>query len=256
MIPIAPGFFRPSTGSVESDPCFDEVILLLHGEGADSSTTITDSSASNKTATVYGSAQIKTAQYKYGDSSIYFDGVGDYIDYADSNDWDFGYIDYTWEFWARPDDTTAAALRRVFGQGNSTGGNSPISCALTTNGKWVVYVWNGADASPNYTTIGGDSFSSAQCEAGRWDHVAIVCKYIATPIPTNNFKLFVNGVLVDDGSPISENAQQVDTKMAIGRLGEYNGQYYKGYLDEVRFTQGCARYTEDFIPPTAAFPDQ
>jgi hypothetical protein len=50
------------------------VSLLLHGNGTNGSTTITDNSPSPKTVTAVGNAQISTAQSKYGGGSIAFDG--------------------------------------------------------------------------------------------------------------------------------------------------------------------------------------
>lgn len=77
-------------------------VLLLHGDGSDASTTISDSSpAGHGNATVAGNAQLDTAQSKFGGSSILFDGAGDYLTYADHNDWTFGANDFTVEGWVR-----------------------------------------------------------------------------------------------------------------------------------------------------------
>jgi hypothetical protein len=64
---------------VPVDPVFNNVSLLLHGNGTNGSTTITDNSPTPKTVTAVGNAQISTAQSKFGGASIAFDGTGDYL---------------------------------------------------------------------------------------------------------------------------------------------------------------------------------
>jgi hypothetical protein len=49
---------------------FGSVSLLLHGNGTNGSTTITDNSPSPKTVTAVGNAQISTAQSKFGGASM------------------------------------------------------------------------------------------------------------------------------------------------------------------------------------------
>lgn len=63
------------------------VLALLHGGGADGSTTITDELGNTWTAN--GNAQIDTAQWAFRSigSSIYFDGTGDYLSTADDAKW-------------------------------------------------------------------------------------------------------------------------------------------------------------------------
>ncbi len=85
--------------------------LLLHCEGADTTTTFTDSSTgganSPHTATAVGNAQIDTAQYKWGAASGLFDGTGDYLTVPDSADWDFfgnGADSWTIDFWVKHAD--------------------------------------------------------------------------------------------------------------------------------------------------------
>src|SRR3990167_8969973 len=73
--------------------------LLLHGDGSDASTTITDEIG--KTVTAVGNAQLDTAQKKFGTASILLDGTGDYATVPDSDDWNFGAGDFTIDFWVR-----------------------------------------------------------------------------------------------------------------------------------------------------------
>ena len=65
------------TGSqpVPVDPLFNNVSLLLHGDGTNGFTTITDSSPTPKTVTAVGNAQISTAQSKFGGAVLRLMGL-------------------------------------------------------------------------------------------------------------------------------------------------------------------------------------
>jgi len=60
--------------------------LMLHLDSSGSS--FTDSAAS-KTVTAIGDVTQTTAQYKLGNRSTVFDGNGDYLSLADSDNWNF-----------------------------------------------------------------------------------------------------------------------------------------------------------------------
>ena len=82
------------------DPYFYSNSLLLYGDGVDASTAIVDSSLNNHAITVNGDAQISTNQSKFGGSSLYFDGNGDYLTSPTNTDFEFGTGDFTVELWA------------------------------------------------------------------------------------------------------------------------------------------------------------
>ena len=65
--------------TMPSDPNISNVVLLLHGDGTNGSTTITDNSPGARTVTAHGNAQISTARKKFRTGSILFDGTGDYL---------------------------------------------------------------------------------------------------------------------------------------------------------------------------------
>src|SRR5262245_2095271 len=79
------------------------VKLLLHAEGTDGATTITDSSSVARTGAVFnGPAAIKTAQKKFGSASLFFGasaGAGGFVTYPYSADFDFGTGDFTIDAW-------------------------------------------------------------------------------------------------------------------------------------------------------------
>ena len=90
----------PSTPT--TDEYFSDVGVLLHGDGTNGSTAIVDSSTNNHTVNVNGNAQISTTKSKFGGSSMYFNGSGDYLTIPNNSSFDFGYGDFTIEFWMNP----------------------------------------------------------------------------------------------------------------------------------------------------------
>ncbi|MFA9409514.1 MAG: hypothetical protein ACERKJ_11880, partial [Candidatus Dadabacteria bacterium] len=73
--------------------------LLLHMNGTDESTTITDSGSTGHTVTAEDNAQIDTAVYKFDNASCLFDGTDDYLSVPDHADWNFGSGLFTIDLW-------------------------------------------------------------------------------------------------------------------------------------------------------------
>ena len=217
---------------VPNDQNFAFNSLLLHGDGTNGSTVITDSSGSPKAVTAFGNAQISTAQSKFGGASIAFDGTGDYLTSSSSPTLTFGTGDFTVECWARPADTSAGyrALLSDNLYGNANG------WALYQNGTsleaWVSGVYLNVITATSALT------------ASVWQHVV-------WSRASGDNRCFVNGVQV--GSTVSNSHNLIYTFASIGRVQD--GLHFNGHLDEVRYTKGIARYTANFTPPTAPFPD-
>jgi len=107
-------------------------VLLLHGNGADESTTFTDSETTPKSVTSAGSTQIDTAQYKFATGSILFDGTGDYLTTADHSDWNMADGKFTIDFWVRfnelPEDGESMIL---FSQSSDADNSAVFSLGYT-----------------------------------------------------------------------------------------------------------------------------
>jgi len=79
-------------------------ILLLHCNGDNESTTITDSALGGNaphTLTCYGDAKLTTAQKKFGSAALTFDGTGDYVKIDDAADLTMGTDNWTLEMQVR-----------------------------------------------------------------------------------------------------------------------------------------------------------
>ncbi len=90
-------------------------VLMLHGDGPDGSTTITDSSGSAHSITVHGNVHIDTSQAVFGLGGICFPGAaGDYISTPDHADFNMADGKFTFDrrvkFAALPTDGQAMVL--------------------------------------------------------------------------------------------------------------------------------------------------
>ncbi|WP_101048668.1 LamG domain-containing protein [Macromonas nakdongensis] len=226
--------FRFGGGAPAGDPHFANVSLLLHMDGTNGSTTFTDSSPTPKTVTANGNAQISTAQSRFGGASGLFDGAGDFLGY---NGLALGTQDVTIEAWARF---------------NSVSGVRPIASSRLNNGNstayWMLYV---EDGILKFQTRVGTQYiasSTASISTGVWYH-------LAATRTSGVLRVFVGGIVggttANDGfANITENS------IAVG-LFNFSGfvSYFSGHIDDLRRTDGVARYTANFTPPIAPFPN-
>ena len=93
-----------------NDPYRDNVVLHLRGYDAQSGQSFKDYSKYNRTITANGNVAHSTAQNKYGNSSIYFDGNGDYLIDPASSDFNFGTGDFTIEAWVKINQFTLLTI--------------------------------------------------------------------------------------------------------------------------------------------------
>ena len=204
--------------------------LLLHCDGTDGSTTFIDSSGLHSPS-ANGSAQIDTAQSKFGGASGLFGTFSDYVQVADSSDWDLGSEDFTIEGWLRLNSSTP----------------STCLCARTNSPSSYFYIaWEGGNL--RVRDFGGTiDFSRAVTETtGSWFHLAIVRS-------GNNFYIFKDGV--QQGTTFTSSDSFIDRTDAldIGRMSQNGNYYIDGWLDDFRWSKGIARWTSNFTPETSAY---
>ena len=195
-----------------------------------------DNAASNN-LTLYGDAKISTTQKKIGDSSVYFDGTGDYLTFPENaaNDIDGG-TDWTTEFWYRP--SAVSAFGYLLNKG-------PLGFQFYMSGNQVGFAFSAANSGSyamNLTTGSGLVLS-----ANTWYHLALV-HY------GNTYKLYVDGTVTNVSATTASNVATGGDKWALG--GATNGtNFLTGYFDEFRISK-IARYTSNFTPDTEPFPDK
>lgn len=220
----------------DGDPYFSSVSLLLHGEGADASTTFTDSGPlALSTSAVGGNAQIDTSQFKFGAASMQFDGTDDYINYAQNDAFQFGTGDMTVEFWIRRNGNMAQ-WTGIMGGGISGNGSNKFD--MQTN-----------VASDNKLVTGMGSFKMVSAIPNlTWTHIALTRA-------SNILRWFIDGTLDATSGTYSNTFNTLGSGFAIGRNEVNGGLAFNGWLDDIRLTKGVARYTAAFTAPTSPFPN-
>ncbi len=212
---------------------------LLHANGTDASTTITDSNAggSAHTWTAAGNAQIDTAQYKFGGASLLCDGTGDWVTTADSTDFTLGSGDWTIDIQVRPN--TNAAVLRIAGQGpvGLAAASTPWYIERLATNKIRAYVSNGA----TFTTID----STTSIVTGSWWQIAV-------ERDGSTLRLMVNGVQ-EATAAFSGTVPNGTNALRVGAAGEDTTTPWNGWLDEFRLSVGIARSAASLLAATAEY---
>lgn len=209
---------------MSGDPYWNEVVLALHCDGADGSTTFTDLKGNSPTISS-GTPQISTASSKFGGSSLYLPSAS-YLGYdAGSPDLDFGSDDFTFDFWL------------------STIRATPI--IIECNGLFVnLNAGNLRAGIPGIADITGGAIQNQG-----WKHVALE-RYGST------FSMYIDGALSNSAS-VGTSAIDYSTPSPLYIAYSYgiSSYQFRSYIDDIRITKGVARFKGAFSLPSAAFPD-
>lgn len=225
-----------------SHPLWDNVILAMHMDGSNASTTFTDLKGHSISAA--GNAQISTAQSKFGGASALFDGTGDYLTTGSSDSWLIGTKDFHLSCWV-----WIAAASAPDGLGNryadlvsiDDGGSVTFNLEIRGNGSTTgtgMQIYSDANGS------GGVYFSISN---GAW-HFVEVDRFKGT------LYLSLDGVL--QGS-VSYPGSLGSTSQGLHVGGRSFSTNYahclNGYIDDLIFIRGAALNVNSFTPPSAPF---
>jgi len=147
---------------------------LLNFEGADTSTTIIDDFGNSWSAV--GNAQIDTAQFKFGSSSLLLDGTGDYVESTNFTTLGNG----SWEIagWFRWNTLpTAGNNQYLFSVSNTSNVGAAVYLNNTTGTlKLALQLSSNGSSADIYNSIGGTSTSWA---TGTWYKIRLVFDALA-----------------------------------------------------------------------------
>lgn len=224
------GYKNSVAVAVASDPNFENVSLLLHGDGTNGAqnNTFLDSSTNNFTITRNGTPT-QGSFSPYNDNwSNYFNGTSDFLQ-TTGNEWSqFGTGNFTIECWVYK---------------TTNGGIIVDTRNLSTFAPWQFSVIDKIDFA-YWNPPGNESLrvtGTSTIPLYKWTH-------LAASRSSGILRVFVDGVLENSAS-VGSLIVGTSTSPYIGRSRD--GVYFGGYISNLRTIIGTALYTSNFTPPTS-----
>lgn len=220
-------------------------LLLVNGTSAG----IYDSSEITEIETV-ADTKLSTAVTKYGTTSMYFDGTGDYMLVKPTVNLEFGSGDFTIEFWLYRVGTGRMALYH-----GSFGTDWSIAMDISSvspNTSNTIGIWassNGTSWNLLNADSGGNGVGTIAVAQNTWTHIAYVRS-------GTTWMSFVNGVKDRNITGVSGSiVNRATSQKAIGAWFTVSTTptTFNGYISDFRVTKGYARYTENFTPAASSF---
>ena len=181
-----------------------------------------------------------TSQNFYG-SSVSFNGSSSRCDIPSSSDFDIGTGDFTCEAYINLDNSGSG------GRTNSVVFNKSVSSA-TSNSSF--YFGCGSNGVSLYLSTTGSSWTTwievSRTLNGRlWHHIVWQRR-------SNILEIFIDGMKQTTYAANQNNTieQDVFTSTRQCNIGtqDGSGSWFKGYIQELRFYKGVAKYTSNFVP--------
>jgi len=233
--------------------CDTNTQILLHLDGSDGSTTMTDENCDGSGAisptSVSGDAQIDTNltdAFSGNSGVLMLDGTGDSVDYADRDEFSILAAtndSWTLDMWIYITDLSANCQMASQYQ---SGSYDFWRFGVNTSGA-VIF---GAKDSGASNVVG--VFSGGTISANTWYHVAFIKV-------NTNVALYVDGSQVNTAT--QSQAYNYTYTMSIGKHTTQTGTsyYHKGYIDEFRiqksnyFNADPSTTPDSFTAPTVAY---
>ena len=219
--------------AVPTDVNFNQVSLLLHGDGTNGAqnNTFLDSSTNNFTVTRNGNTTQGT-NTPFSQADGYwsnYNPTASYLTVATNAAFTYGLSDFTMECWVYL--TTTGAIQYVIDQRNSGTANAVIPAIYVSAANVLTYFVSNAAQITGTTAL----------TVGTWYHVAVSRSTLST-------KMFLNGV--QEGSTYVDANNYAASRVVIGSNAATAGNYLVGYVSNVRLVNGTGVYTTTFTPAT------
>ena len=182
-----------------------------------------------------GNVVHSTSAYKFGSSSIAFDGSTDYISTPDSDDFTIGTGDMSFSCWARFNNFNNAQGHLFISHWNP-GSDKGFRC-MYSGGALLMDVWIGSEIQ-----VVNQSWSAS---VDTWYHI----RFTRT---AGQFNVFVDGVKQGTGSTNTGSVNNSSGNIRIGSDGHvFTFSDMDGFLDDIEFTTSNQNGTSNFDQPIA-----
>ena len=213
-------------------------VLLLTTNG-NTSGDVEDKSDSGHEATRAG-VTYGTTSPKFGSSVIEFSGSSSYINFPDSETWDFGAENFTVEAWIRTSNNSRWVLFNQ-GTGASHGGMVKTVAVDFLSGTSVMFGYRLAgqtrvDRRPSFSSIANN----------QWHHICVMRT-------DNLMEFYIDGTRIISDDIGTASLEVSDDPFMIGRYSNgLNNYNFRGQMDDFRVSKGIAQYTSgsSFTPPS------
>jgi hypothetical protein len=197
-----------------------------------------------------GNAQISTSLKKYGTGSLAFDGTGDYLQAPSSPNYIFP-KDFTIEMWLYVPTGYYQTIQRLVSSASASPSGACYFSLGNDNGIGAGYLCAAVNLTSPYQLSDGNPllWSSTLFPVATWTHVALVRS-------GSTVTIYQGGVSV---ASVTNTATWNFNNNAGLRISGTNwagdSENLVGNIDDLRITNGYARYTATFTPPTSALSD-
>lgn len=200
-----------------------------------SSGSMVDTEPDNHTINVNGNTHLRTRIRKFGQSSINFDGDGDYITIANGDDWWFGTDDFTIDVQARFASFSASQVL--------------VEQYQDANDFWQLR-YNAVEGLQFRVVEGGTEVMNV-AHAATSGYTANTFYHLAVARSDTSLKLFRDGTQIGSTTTVAKtvDAPNFSGDLNIARSGNTTPAYFTGYMDELRISKS-AHYSTAFTAPS------
>lgn len=216
--------YSKGISNISADPYENNTTIMLSGLCDSITDTVANQAVNGAFLSVQGNTSFSNTQKKFGDTSIYFDGNGDYFYIYDAAALTFT-GDFTVELWVYLLD--------------SRWGMPIIEARSGVN--YSSYVFYFKNLHGELWDKGNAMTFSQAIPIQQWVHIAFVKS-------NNTVMFFVNGV--KDNTTFQHTTALTPAGSTYALFSLWDGIQFYGYIQDFRVIKGVAKYTSNFDVPT------